>query len=265
MFRAFFTALALCLLSPAFAAGSKEDLSHNRSEADVVRDPADVRSFVEANLRETLYHELAHAMIDVMDLSVFGPEEFAADMFSTVMLNTLFRDDAAIDMTAHIAAAYLDGVPRDGLGATSGVAIWDLHGTDEQRYYNFICMMYGADPDARFGLIDTYDLPHERAETCEDEYDLTARSWGKALDRISPENAPDGFALKLDWVLDENAPEVKFIKGEIEHLNEVIALPQQVFVSVIPCDEENAFYDPGEREILICTELAAFLADIAPE
>jgi len=41
------------------------------------KDP--VERFIESNVLETLYHEMGHALSDKMNLSVFGPEEFAAD------------------------------------------------------------------------------------------------------------------------------------------------------------------------------------------
>lgn len=257
--------IPLFLASPAFCAGDKASLARDRPAPGAARGPDKARAFVEANLRETLYHELAHAMIDVMDLPVFGPEEMAADMFSVVLMNTLFDDDDLNDMTGHVAAAYLDGVPKEGLGQSDGTAMWDLHGTDEQRYYNFICLMYGADPEARSALVDEFDLPGSRAESCSDEYDLTHRAWSQALADISPAAAPNGTALSMDWVLDDSSHAARFIESEVARLNTIIRLPEPVVVSVIPCGEENAFYDPTPREILICTELADFLADIAPQ
>ena len=44
----------------------------------------------------------------------------------------------------------------------------------------------------------------------------------------------------------------------------MLVLPEPIVVSVIPCGEVNAYYDPAKDEIIICTELSEHLAQIAP-
>lgn len=39
-------------------------------------------------------------------------------------------------------------------------------------------------------------------------------------------------------------------------------LPERVTVTVPPCDEANAFYDPNDRSIVFCEEFAPFLLDL---
>ncbi len=222
--------------------------------------PDMVRRFVESNIRETLYHELGHAIIDVADMPVFGPEEFAVDMFAVVLINQLHSEDDVVAMTYDIAAAYDAGAHKEST-AGDGDAMWDVHGTDRQRYYNLACLMYGANPDEREDVITELDLPEERAETCEEEYDMTSRAWGNVLGRLSAD-AP-GQSLKMDWTLDTESPLTRFVASEVDRLNEIMVLPEEVAISVIPCDEANAFYDPAEKEVIICTEMDEYLADLA--
>ena len=40
--------------------------------------------FVTSNLISVFYHELGHAVIDTMQVPIFGQEEDAADVFSTI-------------------------------------------------------------------------------------------------------------------------------------------------------------------------------------
>ena len=49
------------------------------------------------------------------------------------------------------------------------------------------------------------------------------------------------------------------LEQEVEALNQEFSLPNKLSVVFMPCDEENAFYDPEKREIQICTEYSDFL------
>ncbi len=266
-FGSIFLLAALALPAPALAGGTKGDYTARRGaivtpETGGQTDLAEfgLPRFVASNIRETIYHELAHLLIDQLDLPVFGPQEFAADLFATVMINRLFDEDAAIAMTYDVAAAYDAGALKENdYGA--GPAMWGVHGTDRQRYYNFVCMMYGANPEAREDVADELGLPDERKETCEEEYALTARAWGEVLDRVA-ENAP-GTSLQMDWMLDAESPLARFVRAEVDRLNSLMALPKETAVSVIPCEEINAYYDPNLPEMLICTELGDHLAELA--
>lgn len=265
-------ALALLLAAlafPAVAAGTKDDYVATRTGGSTGepgrttgtghrQDP--VERFVESNIAETLYHELGHVLIDVLDLPIFGPEEFAADLFAIVLINRLHDEDRVVSMTYDIAAAYDAGAVKEST-AGSGPAMWDVHGSDRQRYFNLACHMYGANPDERDDVAEELGLPDARAETCEEEYDLTSRAWGEVLDRIAV-GAP-GTSFQMDWILDENSHLTRFVAGEVDRLNAIMVLPEKITVSVIPCGEVNAFYDPGPREMIICTELGEHLAALA--
>lgn len=227
-------------------------------ESSATRDP--VQRFVENNVAETLYHELGHALIDVLDLPVYGSEEFAADRFSVVLMNRLNHGRHLIDMARDVAAAYDGEAVKERTAKAQ--ALWDVHGPDRQRYYTFACLIFGADPDARAGFADDFGLPDDRAKSCEREYAKAARSWGEVLDTIAA-GAP-GKSLRMDWMLDASSPITRFVSAEVDRLNRRMVLPDEVTVSVISCGEPNAFYDTGTREITICTELAEELTKLAP-
>lgn len=257
---------ALALPAPLIGDGTKGDYVRPRTtivapdeSGALQHDAFGLSRFVASNIRETIYHELAHLLIDQLELPVFGPEEFAADLFATVMINRLHAEEAIVAITYDVAAAYDAGATKEN-DRGAGPAMWGVHGTDRQRYYNFVCMMYGANPDERDDIARELGLPDERAETCEEEYALTARAWGQVLDQIA-ENAP-GASMKMDWVLDPDSPLARFVEAEMAGLNEIMTLPRETSVSVIPCEEINAYYDPGPPEILICTELGEHLAEL---
>jgi len=216
--------------------------------------------FIESNVIETLYHELGHAVIDILELPVFGPEEFAADTFSVILMNRLHDENNAIRLAYDAAAAYSTDAERDAARGYE-LAEWDVHGTGRQRYFNLVCLFYGAKPDEREDLALELGLPEARAATCEDEFELANRSWSGVLDKLA-QDAP-GTSIQMDWVLREDTHLVQFVKAEVARLNNAIVLPEKLVVSVIPCGEVNAFYDPGPKEIIFCTEFAAHLGRLA--
>ena len=55
------------------------------------------------------------------------------------------------------------------------------HSLNRQRYFNMVCWAYGSDPENSQDLIDTWELPEDRAAGCEAEYDLLDRSWTRLL------------------------------------------------------------------------------------
>jgi len=200
--------------------------------------------FVEANLLGIFYHEFGHALIDVLGLPVFGQEEDAADVASILMIDAFYDEDAALDLAYDASFGFLGEAEVAG-----DVAYWDVHGPDEQRFYNTVCLFYGANPDAREEFADDMGLPEDRAETCPEEYDLASESWGAAFDDI----AGQGTSLRFNAAGFEGLT-VDVIEAEVAALNVDFTLPEPVGVVIENCGEANAFYDPGEVQIIICTE-----------
>ena len=233
------TALAL---SPALAAAQESD------------------GFVEANILGIFYHELGHALIDVQGIPIFGQEEDAADVFSIFLIDALFEEDAAQDLAYAAAFGFLgEAEMRDESGEE--IAWWGVHGPDEQRFYNTICIFYGADPDARTGFAEDLGLPEDRADYCPDEYDQAAASWGAVLDEIAT-----GPAETLVFLGDSGSGASlteQILAEEIALLNEEFRLDAEVSVAVDRCGEPSAFYDPEAREIVFCIEFEDYLFELA--
>ncbi len=143
------------------------------SHADARRE-----AFVEANLLGIFYHELGHALIDILGLPVFGQEEDAADV----------------------------------------------------------------------------GLPEERADSCPEEFQLALDSWGPAFDDIAGQGATISFDSAGHDSLTAQA-----IGAEVAALNDDFELPVPLLVRVEVCGEANAFYDPGARHIIMCSEFEAHL------
>lgn len=215
-------------------------------------------AYVAANLLGIFYHELGHALIDQMGLPIFGQEEDAADVLSVFLIDAFYDEDTAVALAYDTAF----GFQAEAEETADGVAWWDVHGPDQQRYYNLVCLFYGANPDERDDVAYDLGLPEERADYCPDEYDQAAGSWGAVMDELAA--AGPGETLDLT-VIDPDAAGaaiiIDVIGAELEALNAEMSLPTVVSVNVAICGEANAFYDPSVGEITMCTEFVAHLAD----
>ena len=213
-------------------------------------------AYVHNNVLATLYHELGHALIDIEGVPVYGQEEDAADVLAVLLIDAFWEEEGAA------ALAYDTAL---GFGLAAGdyddVAFWDVHGPDLQRLYNTICLFYGANPEEREDIALELELPEERGDSCEYEFEQANDAWGQILDEIS-EGAP-GNSLGIG-VFDRDDEIAVLLEDEIDALDQDFVLSDTLIVSYSPCGEANAFYDPATREIVICTEYIDYLAEQAP-
>ncbi|MEP1614344.1 MAG: DUF4344 domain-containing metallopeptidase [Roseobacter sp.] len=213
-------------------------------------------AFVEANILSIFYHELGHAIIDLMNVPIFGQEEDAADVMSVLLIDWLYNEEDAQAIAYDSAFGYLNDPNQ-----TEEVPYWDLHGPDEQRFFNHICVFFGANPEEREDLADDLGLPDERAETCPDEYDQANNSWGAIFDEMENHTESVSMVFKAGRALDEHIA-VQLLEDEVRHMNEDLKLPQKVTVEVVDCGEANAFYDPESVTITFCSEFVGHLEEI---
>jgi hypothetical protein len=213
-------------------------------------------AFVEANILSIFYHELGHAIIDLMDVPIFGQEEDAADVMAVLLINWLFEEETAVSIAYDSAFGFIN----DPEG-TQEVQYWDLHGPDEQRYYNHVCIFYGANPEQRADLAAELGLPADRADWCPAEYEQAENSWGMIFDEMDEQ----ATAVPMVFVAgngDGAAMANRMLESEVGNMNSVVKLPKELTVKVEPCDEANAFYDPQDVSITFCTEFIEHLEDL---
>ncbi len=208
--------------------------------------------FVENNLLAIFYHELGHAVIDQLQVPIFGQEEDAADALSILLIDALYDEESAEAIAYDSAALFWAEAQEEP-------AFWDVHGPDEQRFFNTICLFYGAAPDDREDFANELGLPLERASGCEDEFWLASESWNAVLDEMIES---ESFKGKLNLSAALTLPA---IESELAALNKEFSWPRDVEVRIEDCGEANAFYDLGDQSITICHELEAWLSDVSKE
>ena len=145
-------------------------------------DPKEAEASLVGATLFTVLHEIAHALVHVLDLPITGREEDAADQLATWLLVS-DADHAGADMAIDGALSFLhDAGAEDKDGEDP--ATWDEHSLSEQRFYNIVCWVYGSQPDAFGDLLESKDgpLPDDRAEVCPDEWKKLASAWPRLLE-----------------------------------------------------------------------------------
>lgn len=126
-------------------------------------------------------HEVGHASFDILGVPIFGHEEDAADNFATyVMLQ--FGEGQAHRLIAGAAwawKAYLGDYRRNPVVPLRLSAFGSDHGLPQERFYNLVCLAFGAD---RVGFADLANyLPPTRAPGCPFEYRTLVRAFEKEI------------------------------------------------------------------------------------
>jgi Putative metallopeptidase len=148
-------------------------------------------------------HEMGHAMFDILQVPVFGNGEDAADHFSVYIMLQFGKDQSRplILGAAHSYKKYLQSSE-----VTAPLAAFsDVHAPPAQRFYNLICLAYGAHATLFADVVDKGYLPKERASSCKREYDQVAVAF---RDLIVPHLDQQLARQVLDktWLPDVTAP-----------------------------------------------------------
>src|SRR5215471_19528814 len=139
----------------------------------------------DAVLGQTFYvfgHEMGHAMFDVLKVPVIGDAENGADHFSAYMM-LQFGKARAKDLITGAAYTYKKYV-QGPLVSAPLAAFSDIHDAPAQRFYNLLCLAYGADPVlfAEFVEKDSIEyLPQGRALNCKGEYEQVTNAFNASI------------------------------------------------------------------------------------
>ena len=126
---------------------------------------------------EVFLHEFGHAVFDYLSVPILGREEDAADQFAAYLLLQFAKSDARRLM---VGVAYSYNIDASQ-PSTKTNPFADEHGLPAQRFYNVLCMAYGADSRLFVDLVEKGYLPKERAEGCADEYAQVAFAMKKLI------------------------------------------------------------------------------------
>jgi hypothetical protein len=125
------------------------------------------------------YYEVGHMLIHELDLPIVGKEEDVADQFSAYfLLSSDPSEDKSLSGAIMLSAAKV--FARQSTPPKKGDFI-DEHALNQQRYYNIVCMVYGASPEKYSGLVTKLNYPESRLNGCRQESAFMFRNWGRLL------------------------------------------------------------------------------------
>jgi hypothetical protein len=201
------------------------------------------------------YHEMGHALIDILQIPILGAEEDAADSLSIYLITTFWED---ADAQAIVSASLATWDALYGPNAGEEPDYWDVHAPDGKRIATMSCLFYGVSPETRADFAEARGIPDERAESCPEEYlDLDA-SWAAYLDPLIEGGGGSSIVFEDP---EAETPITEAIRAEVDYFNDILALPNELTVRVHSCGEANAYYHGYDRSISICTELAQQVLD----
>jgi len=113
-------------------------------------------------------HEMGHGAFDQFNTPIFGRQEDAADNFATYIMLQLGKSDAR-RLIGGAAYSYMKYLKQPKVTAPLK-DFSDVHGSPQQRFFNLICLAYGADPVLFADVVEKKFLPETRAKGCKYEY-----------------------------------------------------------------------------------------------
>ena len=133
------------------------------------------------------FHELGHALIDILSLPAVGKEEDSVDQFAALIFLNTEEPDVTINTVLNAAFWF---------GNSPEIPAWDEHAPSDVRFFYLVCLIYGSDPNQYASLLKI--LPQERADECPIEYKKIAASWEKLLlPHFAEVNRPWGSPSRL--------------------------------------------------------------------
>jgi putative metallopeptidase DUF4344 len=131
-------------------------------------------------LFDVFLHEFGHAAFEHFDVPLFGREEDAADQFSAYIMLHMGKEEARRLILGTAYAYKVEAEIPEQKPTMSKYA--DEHGTPAQRFYNLLCVAYGADAKLFEDLIAKGYLPNNRAEGCAEEFQQLRKAFQRLID-----------------------------------------------------------------------------------
>ncbi len=147
-------------------------------------------------LLDVFLHESGHAVFDQLKVPVLGREEDAADLFSAYIVLQLDKEDAR-RLILGSAYQYKADVLSPQVPLTKYA---DEHGIPAQRFFNVLCIAYGADQKLFADVVEKGYLPKKRAEGCDLEYEQAAFAFKKLIGPYIDQNLAKN--VLVTWMRD---------------------------------------------------------------
>ncbi len=128
-----------------------------------------------------VYHELAHALLRILNQAPSGRTEELVDQLSTFLF--VQGEDEAEAAALDGATAFSDEDSGNSSDSDK-LPFWGDHSLNTERYHRIICWVYGHDGQAHSDFVDDGILPGERASACKAEWARISKTWGQKLEEL---------------------------------------------------------------------------------
>jgi hypothetical protein len=145
-------------------------------QSELVETQEDLEAQAAAITAFVFLHEIGHALVDQLEIPITGREEDAVDQLATVVVTDAEEGAGAIA----VSAASLFGAFAANREAFDEADFWNEHSLDEQRFFNLLCWVYGADPSV-YGEIAELGIGEARLAGCQEEFAQIKSSWETLL------------------------------------------------------------------------------------
>lgn len=220
-------------------------------------------------------HEFGHFMIGELHVPSTGPEEDVADEFSAmVYVDNLRSDKDTVFPFAFGSAAFWWYVGQDE-GQDNQPPWYDEHAPNLRRFSSYACMLYGEFPDLFQPLMDQTKIPDRTQDRCKTDAPKRHEAWTallqphrrKGIDPLFPGDLPHdapGHTVTVEY--QPSATEVgnkietifkqfKLLDNIADSVNKLYVLPRDTKIVMRDCKQENAFYNPVDGSVTVCTEM----------
>ena len=197
----------------AFKAGAPATICYEliRKIIDITnrgtKDPSERAHIVNGTVVQAMLNQIALALFDLLNTPVWGREDDAADRLAAFIM-TQFGDDVALSTILGTAKFF-----EYSRHAWTGVDFADLESPSAQRFYNYLCIAYGADPITFHFLAGAphpgsgvSQIPPNRARRCAGEYDQVR----EAFDLTIMPHVDPGLFIKVraaQWLMPDEIVE----------------------------------------------------------
>jgi hypothetical protein len=151
-------------------------LPKETTPAGITPDDAKIGQFLFLTL-----HEVGHATFDIFGVPIFGHEEDAADNFATYVMLQFVEARRLIGGAAWAWSAYTRDYKKDPAVRMRLESFASSHGFPQERFYNLLCLAFGANPVRFADLTQEGYLPTTRSPSCKYEYEMVAAAFHKEI------------------------------------------------------------------------------------
>jgi hypothetical protein len=140
---------------------------------------------------------------------LFGRSEDAADAFAGFIMLQFGKDQARrlVGGAAYAANELNLDFAKNPTVQKNLEKYSAVHGLPEQRFYNLLCLAYGADAKVFADLVEKGYLPKRRADNCENEYQTFKRAFqNQIVPHIDRQMAR--AVLDMNWLPQSSAQAV---------------------------------------------------------